>query len=602
MPLASGDRRWWKEAVVYQIYPRSFNDADGDGIGDIPGVVERLDYLDALGVDVVWLCPVYDSPNADNGYDIADYRAIMDEFGTMDDWEELLEGLHDRDIKLVMDLVVNHTSDEHEWFVKSRAGDPEYEDYYIWREGEDAAEVDWSAKEGPEDEAPPNAWTSFFGGPAWAYDDEREAWYLHLFDRKQPDLNWENPDVRDGVFELMEWWFEKGIDGFRMDVINLVSKPDGLPNDPDDPFGGAMSQSTNGPRVHEFLSEMNERVLDREHLTVGEMLGPELPMEHARRYLDPDEDGLSMLFHFEHMLLDRGDELWKRRDWDLSELKAVFNRWDEGLEEEGWNSLYLNNHDQPRMVSRFGDDGTYRRKSAKLLATLLHTLRGTPYIYQGEELGMTNYPFDSLDEFRDVDTLNPLREAIDDGEIDSFEAVKEAVRANSRDNARTPMQWDSTENAGFTDGEPWIPVNPNHDEINVEAERSDPDSVWHYYRDLISLRDEYDVIVYGDYEPLFPDDDTVWAYTRTLATEAGDERLVVALNFSPSAVAVGLPDEVGRDDATLLIGNYDTASGVGDADDLDLDVETVVDELAAGDLRLRPWEARVYHDTTGSPT
>ena len=605
MPTEDIDRRWWKEAVVYQIYPRSFNDSDGDGIGDIPGIVERLDYLDALGVDVVWLCPVYDSPNADNGYDISDYRAIMDEFGTMADWEELLEGLHDRDIRLIMDLVVNHTSDEHEWFVKSKVGDPDYDDYYWWCEGRDADAVDWSAKEGPEDEAPPNAWKSFFGGPAWAYDDEREAWYLHLFDRKQPDLNWENPDVRDEVFEMMEWWFEKGIDGFRMDVINLVSKPEGLPNDPDDPFGGAMSQSTNGPRVHEYLSEMNERLLDREYLTVGEMLGPELPMEHARRYLDPDEDGLSMLFHFEHMLLDRGDELWKRRDWDLSALKAVFNRWDEGLKEEGWNSLYLNNHDQPRMVSRFGDDGAHRRKSAKLLATLLHTLRGTPYIYQGEELGMTNYPFDSFDEFRDVDTLNPLREAIDDGEIESFEAVKEAVRANSRDNARTPMQWDSTEHAGFTDGEPWIGVNPNHDEINAEAEREDPGSVWHYYRDLISLRGEYDVLVYGDYEPLFPDDDTVWAYTRTVDTEAGEERLIVALNFSSSEVAVGLPDEAGSDDATLLIGNYDAASEVDTGDterDIDGGVGTVADELAAGDLRLRPWEARVYHDTTRPST
>ena len=578
------ERRWWKEAVVYQIYPRSFNDTDGDGIGDIPGIVEKLDYLDDLGVDVVWLNPVYESPNADNGYDIADYRAIMDEFGTMADWEELLTGLHDRDIRLVMDLVVNHTSDEHEWFVKSRAGDPDFEDFYWWREGRDADVVDWSAAEGPDGEAPPNAWRSYFGGPAWAYDDERGEWYLHLFDRKQPDLNWEQEAVREEVFEMMEWWFDKGIDGFRMDVINLISKPEGLPNDPDDPFGGAMTGPTNGPRIHEFLSEMNDRVLDPDLLTVGEMLGPEMPMEHARRYLDPDEDGLSMLFHFEHMLLDRGDAIWERRDWALSELKAVFNRWDRGLGDGGWNSLYLNNHDQPRMVSRFGDDGEYRRESATVLATLLHTLRGTPYIYQGEELGMTNYPFDSLDEVRDVDTLNPLREAIETGEIESFDAVKEAVRANSRDNARTPMQWDSTEHAGFTDGEPWIGVNPNYDEINVEDERADPDSVWHYYRDLVSLRDEYDVVVYGDYEPLFPDDDTVWAYTRTLETDAGEERLLVALNFSDAAVAVGLPDGVGSDDATLLLGNYDA----GDTDS--------VRELAAGELHLRPWEARVYYD------
>jgi oligo-1,6-glucosidase len=316
------------------------------------------------------------------------------------------------------------------------------------------------------------------------------------------------------------------------------------------------------------------------------MLGPKLPMEQARRYLDPDEDGLSMLFHFEHMLLDRGEDLWERRDWELSELKAVFDRWDEGLAEEGWNSLYLNNHDQPRMVSRFGDDGGYRRESATVLATLLHTLRGTPYVYQGEELGMTNYPFESLDEFRDVDTLNPLREAIEDGEIESFAAVKEAVGANSRDNARTPMQWSDGENAGFSDGEPWIGVNPNHEEINVEAERADPDSVWHYYRDLITLRGEYDVVVYGDYEPLFPDDDSVWVYTRTLATDDGVERLLVALNFTASTAAVGLPDEVASGDTTLLLGNYD-ADATGDREA----------EVADGDLRLQPWEARVYHDT-----
>jgi oligo-1,6-glucosidase len=314
------------------------------------------------------------------------------------------------------------------------------------------------------------------------------------------------------------------------------------------------------------------------------MLGPEMPMEHARRYLDPDEDGLSMLFHFEHMLLDRGDAIWECDEWALSDLKEVFNRWDDGLKHEGWNSLYLNNHDQPRMVSRFGDDGAYRRRSAKVLATLLHTLRGTPYIYQGEELGMTNYPFESLDDFRDVDTLRPLQNAIDEGEVESFDAVKEAVRANSRDNARTPMQWTDGENAGFTDGEPWIGVNPNHEEVNVAAERDDDESVFNYYRDLIALRDEYDVVVYGEYEPLFPDDDTVWVYTRTLATDEGDEQLLVALNFSDDEAAVGLPDRVASDDATLLLGN--------DADEGDADVAS---ELAAGDLHLGPWEARVYH-------
>jgi len=580
------DRVWWKEAVVYQIYPRSFNDSDGDGVGDIPGILERVDYLDDLGVDVVWLCPVYDSPNADNGYDIRDYRTIMDDLGTMDDWEAVLDALHDRDIRLIMDLVVNHTSDEHEWFQKSRAGDDRYEDFYWWREGEDADAVDWSAAEGPEDEAPPNAWQSFFGGSAWAYDDGREEWYLHMFDRKQPDLNWENPTVRAAVFDMMEWWLEKGIDGFRMDVINLVSKPDELANDFDEPFNGMLSQVANGPRIHEYLSEMNDRILDRNLLTVGEMLSSKLPMDHARRYLDPDEDGLSMLFHFEHMLLDKGDTVWERSEWSLSELKAVFNRWDDGLADVGWNSLYLNNHDQPRMVSRFGNDGEYRRESAKLLGTLLHTLRGTPYIYQGEELGMTNYPFDSLDEFRDVDTVNPLRIAIEEGDIDSFDDVKAAVRANSRDNARTPMQWSAAENAGFTAGEPWIDVNPNHEEINVDSERSDEDSVYHYYRRLIRLRNEYDVFIYGDYEPLYPDDDTVWVYTRTLQTTDREDRLLVTLNFSSSETTVDLPSAVRTDDATVLVGNYD------------FDGRDPAQERTTGDVRLRPWEARVYRDVS----
>ena len=583
-PDNGSDRRWWKEAVVYQVYPRSFNDTDGDGVGDLPGITAKADYLDELGVDVVWLCPVYDSPNADNGYDIRDYRSIMDEFGTMDDWKRLRTALHDRDIRLIMDLVVNHTSDEHEWFQRSRRRDGEYEDYYHWRPGRDADAVDWEADRGPDGEAPPNAWQSLFGGPAWSYDDRREEWYLHLFDRKQPDLDWSTPAVRAAVFDLMNWWLDRGVDGFRMDVINLISKPEGLPNDFDDPFNGTLSRVPNGPRVHEFLAEMNDQVLDRDLLTVGEMVGPTLPMEHARRYLDPDEDGLSMLFHFEHMTLDRGEQVWTRSDWSLSELKAVFNRWNEGLSETGWNALYLNNHDQPRMVSRFGDDEEYRRESATLLATLLHTLRGTPYVYQGEELGMTNYPFDSLAELRDVDTLNPLRRAIENGTVESFDAVKTEIRANSRDNARTPMQWSDAEHAGFTDGDPWIGVNPNHDLINVERERSADESVWHYYRDLVALRKEHDVVVYGDYEPLFPDDDEVWAYARTLATDDGEERLVVALNFTGDDLEVSLPASVATDEATLLIGNY-----------RDRDRAAATRELAAGALRLSPWEARVYH-------
>jgi oligo-1,6-glucosidase len=573
--LPNGERRrWWKEAVVYQVYPRSFADSDGDGVGDIRGIVDRVGHLDDLGVDVVWLNPVYESPQADNGYDIADYRAIDEQFGTMADWEELLETLHDHDIRLIMDLVVNHTSDEHDWFQNALTSrDADYRDYYVWREGRDADEVDETYDVGPDGEAPPNDWQSFFGGPAWAYHEETDEWYLHLFDRKQPDLNWENPAVRDDVFEMMNWWIEKGIDGFRMDVINLISKPEGLPNT--DPEAGirTIDRVTNGPRVHEFLGEMRDRVLDRAFLTVGEMIGDPMPIDHARRYVSPglDGDGLSMLFHFEHVLLDRGEHIWETADWDLTDLKAVFDRWQAAFADEGWNSLYLNNHDQPRMVSRFGNDGEYRRESAKLLGTLLHTLRGTPYVYQGEELGMTNYPFGSLDDFRDVGTLNPVRTALDDGVVESFDAVKTALRANSRDNARTPVQWSDGEHAGFSDAEPWISVNPNYDEVNAEAERADEDSVYNYYRRLVEFRHENDVVVYGDYDPLTPDHESLWAYTRTL----GDERLFVVLNFADEATAYDAPTEL-VGDATLELGNY------GASDDVD------------GTLQLRPWEARVY--------
>jgi oligo-1,6-glucosidase len=581
------DRKWWKEAVVYQIYPRSFNDTDGDGVGDIPGIVEKLDYLDYLGVDCVWLNPVYESPNADNGYDIADYRAIMEEFGTIEDWEELLAGLHDRDIKLIMDLVVNHTSDEHEWFERSRDDpDSEYRDYYIWRSGR--TDVDgFTGHHGPEGEAPPNEWGSFFGGPAWEYDEESGEWYMHLFDRKQPDLNWENERVREEVFEMMEWWLEKGIDGFRMDVINLISKPDAITeHDPPEPcdFGGTID----GPRVHEYLGEMGDRVLDDDLLTVGECVGNDMPMEEARRYVGRDGDGLGMIFHFEHVLLDQGGEIWETTDWDLRDLKGVFSKWQHGLQDDGWNSLYLNNHDQPRQVSRFGNDGEYRREAAKLLGTLLHTMQGTPYVYQGEELGMTNVSFESLEEFRDVETLQPVRNALESGELDSFEQVREALEQNSRDNARTPVHWTADENAGFTDGEPWIKVADNHDEINVEAERGDPDSVLEYYRRLFDLRDEYEIVVYGGYEDLWFDHPELWAYTRDL----DDERLLVTLNFSDSETFFEVPDadthdeehpiwagDVADADVELLLANYDD----------------VAETEPPTEYVLRPWEARVYH-------
>jgi len=578
-------REWWKESVIYQIYPRSFNDTNGDGVGDIPGIIEKLDYLDDLGVDIIWLNPVYESPNADNGYDIADYQSIMDEFGTMDDWENLLEGLHDRDIKLIMDLVVNHTSDEHEWFVNSRDTDSEYHDYYIWKHGRTDIEG-LTGHAGPEDEAPPNEWESFFGGPAWAYDEEVGKWYLHLFDEKQPDLNWENPDVRDEIFEMMEWWLDKGIDGFRMDVINLLSKPDSVTQH-DPPLNTTnMWETFDGPRMQEFLDEMSDRVLEgRDVFALGEMMG-RMDMDTAQDYVEA-EGPLSTLFHFDHVLLDHGGAIWERNDWDLNDLRDVLNRWQYGLAEKGWNSIYLSNHDQPRLVSRFGNDGEYREESAKLLATLVFTLRGTPYIFQGAEIGMTNYPFDSLDEFRDVETINPVQNALDSGAIESFDSVKHALRQNSRDNARTPMQWSDDENAGFTDGEPWIGVNPNHTEINVEAARADPDSIWNYYRELIDLRknsDVSDVMVYGHYDVLINDHEEVWSYIRTL----GDERLLVTLNFAEWEGHTWIPEaDVDFDphemEAELLLSNYGADQRATDVD--------------AWAFDLRPWEARIYRLT-----
>jgi glycosidase len=588
MTVPDSDRAWWKEAVVYQIYPRSFNDTDGDGIGDLPGVVEKLDYLDDLGVDVVWLCPVYESPNVDNGYDVADYRAILDTFGTMADWEALVEGLHGRDMRLIMDLVVNHTSDEHEWFRRSRAGDPDYADYYIWREGESVPEREY--EEGlydpadyglPRDarERPPNDWESFFGGSAWTYDEAREAWYLHLFDRKQPDLNWENPRVREEVFDLMEWWFEKGIDGFRMDVVNLISKPDGLPDGADDDaIVRGADQFVNGPRVHEYVRAMHDEAVPDDAMTVGEMV--ELDVDEARRFLGDDGDGMSMAFNFDHMRLDFGPEggRWSRGDWHLRDLKETITRWQEGLDGCGWNSLYLGNHDEPRIVSRFGDDDAYRRESATLFATLLYTLQGTPYLYQGEELGMTNYPFDSLEEVRDVDTLKNVEALEREGRFTSDEDLLELVRYRSRDNARTPMQWSAADHAGFTDGEPWIAVNPNHTEVNVAAERADPDSVWHYYRDLIDLRHRADVLVYGSYDLLLPDHEDLWVYTRTLTDDAGvvTARTLTVLNGRGEETAFEPPASVADEGAELLIANYD------------------VDDQGVSAGTLRPWEARVY--------
>ncbi|WP_394738959.1 glycoside hydrolase family 13 protein [Natronococcus roseus] len=552
------EREWWREAIVYQIYPRSFNDSDGDGVGDIPGIVEKVDYLEDLGVDGVWLNPVYESPMEDNGYDIADYRAIHPRFGTMADWERLLEELHSRGMRLIMDLVVNHTSEEHEWFVRSRAGDPAYRNHYVWREGE---------PDGPA----PNNWESFFRGSAWRYDDEREAYVLHLYDESQPDLNWENPDVRADVFEMMRWWLEKGIDGFRMDVINLISKSDGLPDgDPETeglPVGA--EHYVNGPNLEAHLEEMYEEALaDYDAMTVGETVGMEA--EEASAYIG-DDRALNMAIHFEHMNVDRGDGgKYDPVDLDLLEFKEIVTRWQEALADEGWNCLYFSNHDQPRTVSRFGDDGEYREESAKMLATVLCTLRGTPFLYQGQEIGMTNTSFEDPADVEDVWAQNFLEEALEGDRYDSFEDVRPVLEECSRDNARTPMQWSDDDCAGFTDGQPWLGVTDNYDEINVEAARADTDSIWHYYRELFALREEYETLVYGEYELLCTDHPEVFAYERSLE----DERLLVVCNFfdERSAIELGLEGEV----ANRLLGNYEEEPSF------------------SGTLELRPYEAAVY--------
>lgn len=558
-------KRWWKESVVYQIYPRSFKDSNGDGIGDLHGIIAKLDYLQQLGVDVVWLCPVYKSPNDDNGYDISDYYDINDEFGSLSDWEELLAGLHARGIKLMMDLVVNHTSDDHPWFVEARKSkDNPYRDYYIWHPGQDGCE--------------PNNWGSFFGESAWQYDEITDEYYLHLFSRKQPDLNWNNPRLRAEIYAMMHWWLQKGVDGFRMDTINMISKAPGLPDAPVMPhrrhqFGGQYF--INGPRLHEFLSEMKQKVLSQyDIVTVGET--PLVTTEHGIALTHEETGSLNMLFQFEHMTIDEDPSaaFWRRKiwPWRLHDLKQVMTRWQKDLESKGWNSQYLGNHDVPRVVSRFGDDGQYRIESAKLLGTFLHMLHGTPYIYQGEEIGMTNVQFESIEDYQDIETHAIYRELVEDRGIAPDAAMK-VVYAKSRDNARTPMQWDDGLHAGFTTGTPWLSVNPNYRRINVQQALSDSNSIFAYYQQLIRLRKAHPVIIYGTYDLILESHEQIYAFTRTLQ----DERLLVVLNFTKDTPVFPLPSEVSLDDQKLLISNYEVE---------------VTENICQ--LILRPFEARVY--------
>jgi len=554
------NKAWWKEAVVYQIYPRSFMDSNGDGIGDINGITEKLEYLQELGIDVIWLSPVYQSPNDDNGYDISDYQAIMTEFGTMEDFDRMLSRAHELGIKIMMDLVVNHTSDEHAWFVESKKSvDNPYRDFYIWRKGK-------------EDGSEPNNWGSCFSGSAWKYDPQTDMYFLHLFSKKQPDLNWDNPDVREHVFDMMNWWCEKGIDGFRMDVISLISKPEGLPDGVPGENGYADSGCANGPHVHEYLKEMNKKVLSHYNLiTVGEASG--VTLEEAKKYASADGSELNMVFQFEHV--GSGPEgnnrfgKWDSHKMSLPVWKKILSKWQTGLEGKAWNSLFLANHDQPRSVSWFGNDSAeYREISAKMLATCLHMMQGTPYVYQGEELGMCNAYFDKLEDYRDIESLNAYKELTETCGV-SHEEMMGYLKRISRDNARTPMQWDDSANAGFTTGTPWIKVNSNYKTVNAKQQTTDPDSVFSYYKELIRLRHENGIIVYGEYELLEPQNEELFIYTRTW----NNEQLMVLCNFTdkdvviPAAVMAQIPA-----DAQILISNH-----VGN-------LEAV----------LRPYEARVY--------
>jgi Glycosidases len=535
-------RTWWKEAVVYQIYPKSFYDTNGDGIGDIRGIIEKLGYLKELGVDVLWLCPIYRSPNDDNGYDIADYYAIQPEYGTMADFDELLCKAHGMGLRIIMDLVVNHTSDEHEWFLQSKASKKnDRRDFYIWRPGRDGRE--------------PNNWASFFTPSAWSYDPGSEEYYLHLFSKKQPDLNWTNPAVRKAVYAMMAWWLDKGIDGFRMDVINCISKQPDLPDVlPEGGYKWAGQYFMKGPSVHEFLKEMHDKVLSgRDIMTVGET--PGVTPDDALRYAGNDGRELNMIFQSELMDIDAGETgKWDAKEWRLTDFKRVVSKWQQALHGKAWNSVFLGNHDQPRIVSRFGDDTAFRAESATLLATLLLTLEGTPYIFQGDEIGMTNTLFNSIEDCRDVEEIQYHHSALETG-MDESEILKNICR-KGRDNARTPMQWDGTANAGFSGADPWIPVNLNYPDINVCRESDGECGILPYYKRLIRIRHENPALVYGEYRAHCADSEEIMAYSRIL----GNERFLVILNFSRNKTAFRLPREIVPEHAKILLGNLKSAS------------------------------------------
>ena len=554
---------WWQKAVVYQIYPKSFQDTTGNGFGDIQGIIKRLDYLKKLGVDVIWLTPIYASPQKDNGYDISDYYSIHPEYGNMNDFDQLLTEAHDKGIKVIMDIVVNHTSTEHEWFKQaSSSKDNPYRDFYIW-------------KDGKEDGLEPTNWQSKFGGNAWKYDEKTDQYYLHLFDVTQADLNWENEKVREEVYKMMHFWFKKGVDGFRLDVINLISKDQSFPDDDGTIApGDGRKFYTDGPRVHEFIHEMNKEVFSQyDSLTVGEMSSTTL--DHCVKYTNPDREELSMTFNFHHLKVDYPNgEKWEIGEMDFLQLKNILSKWQVGMiEGGGWNALFWCNHDQPRVVTRYGNDGKFHNESAKMLATTIHMMQGTPYIYQGEEFGMTDPKFTSIDQYRDVESLNMYEILKEKGK--SEEEVLEILRRKSRDNSRTPVQWNGEKNAGFTTGTPWIETATNYTEINAENAVKDQNSIFYHYQKLIQLRKEYDIITEGNYELLVPEDESVFAYTRS--TEK--EQLIVINNFYEKETVFQLPNHIKIDgkQSSILVANYTDSPNL------------------TKEIKLRPYESIVYH-------
>jgi oligo-1,6-glucosidase len=560
----------WRRWVVYQVYPRSFADSDGDGIGDLRGVLARLDYLERLGVDVIWMSPVYRSPMDDNGYDISDYTDIDPLFGTLADLDELVAELHARGMRLVMDLVVNHTSDEHPWFIESRSSrDNPKRDWYWWRDARPGTDPGTPGAE-------PTNWESHFSGPAWAFHEATGQYYLHIFSRKQPDLNWENPEVRQAVFAMMRWWLDRGVDGFRMDVINMISKDTSLPDTEPRPgslYGPGEAHFICGPRNHEFLKEMFREVFvgRKDHvLTVGEM--PGVTISQAVLFTDPERHELDMVFQFEHVRLDQGANKYDLRPLHLPALKASMAAWQTGLAGRGWNSLYFGNHDQPRSLSRFGDDGEHRVASAKTLATVLHLHQGTPYVYQGDELGMANAPFAAIGDYRDIQALNFYAEAAARADAD-LPALLLAMARMSRDQGRTPVQWDASPSAGFTTGTPWIAVNPDYGQVNAAAEVGDPASVFEHYRQLIALRHADSVVTDGDFALLLPDHPAIWAFLR----RGPGAELLVAANFSSGAVKASLPLSSGWAAAPVFLANLPNAP-----------------LRSLPDLELRPWESLVW--------